>query len=121
MTFARFIFVQITCMALDAFVTWMLLSQVGVPVLLGKTLSSLLAAAFAVLYLRRRGAIASTRRFIVTSITLIVLLVSYGIFTLLLLRNPMLQWPLALIAASVAALLLSLIGYWRAPRSSPGR
>lgn len=118
MTFARFISVQITCMALDAFVTWMLLSQVGVPVLLGKTLSSLSAAAFAVLYLRRRGAIASTRRFIVTSITLISLLVSYGIFTLLLLRNPMLQWPLALIAASAAAQLLSLIGYWRAPRSS---
>ncbi|MDP9574122.1 UNVERIFIED_ORG: phosphoglycerol transferase MdoB-like AlkP superfamily enzyme [Agrobacterium larrymoorei] len=105
-------------MALDAFVTWMLLSQVGVPVLLGKTLSFLSTAAFAVLYLRRRGAIASTRRFIVASITLIPLLVSYGIFTLLLLRNPMLQWPLALIAAFVAALLLSLIGYWRAPRSS---
>ncbi len=121
MTFARFISVQITCMALDAFVTWMLLSQIGVPVLLGKTLSSLLAAAFAVLYLRRPRVIASTSRFILTSITLISLLVSYGIFTLLLLRNPMLQWPLALIAASVAALLLSLIGYWRAPRSSPGR
>lgn len=121
MTFLRFISVQITCMALDAFVTWMLVSQFGVPVLLGKTLSSLLAAAFAVLYLRRRGVIASARRFIVTSITLIVLLVSYSIFTLLLLRNPMLQWPLALIAASAAALLLSLIGYWRAPRSSPGR
>ncbi|KQM30714.1 hypothetical protein ASF03_19950 [Rhizobium sp. Leaf68] len=105
-------------MALDAFVTWMLLSQVGVPGLLGKTLSFLSTAAFAVLYLRRRGAIASTSRFIVTSITLISLLVSYGISTLLLLRNPMLQWPLALIAAFVAALLLSLIGYWRAPRSS---
>lgn len=121
MTFLRFISVQFTCMALDAFVTWMLLSQVGVPVLLGKTLSFLSTAAFAVLYLRRRGAIASTSRFIVTSITLISLLVSYGISTLLLLRNPMLQWPLALIAAFVAALLLSLIGYWRAPRSSPGR
>lgn len=121
MTFLRFISVQFTCMALDAFVTWMLLSQVGVPVLLGKTLSFLSTAAFAVLYLRRRGAIASTSRFIVTSITLISLLVSYGISTLLLLRNPMLQWPLALIAAVVAALLLSLIGYWRAPRSSPGR
>ncbi len=118
MTFLRFISVQFTCMALDAFVTWMLLSQVGVPVLLGKTLSFLSTAAFAVLYLRRRGAIASTSRFIVTSITLISLLVSYGISTLLLLRNPMLQWPLALIAAFVAALLLSLIGYWRAPRSS---
>lgn len=121
MTFLRFISVQFTCMALDAFVTWMLLSQVGVPVRLGKTLSFLSTAAFAVLYLRRRGAIASTSRFIVTSITLISLLVSYGISTLLLLRNPMLQWPLALIAAFVAALLLSLIGYWRAPRSSPGR
>ena len=121
MTFLRFISVQFTSMALDAFVTWMLLSQVGVPVLLGKTLSFLSTAAFAVLYLRRRGAIASTSRFIVTSITLISLLVSYGISTLLLLRNPMLQWPLALIAAFVAALLLSLIGYWRAPRSSPGR
>lgn len=121
MTFLRFISVQFTCMALDAFVTWMLLSQVGVPVLLGKTLSFLSTAAFAVLYLRRRGAIASTSRFIVTSITLISLLVSYGISTLLLLRNPMLQWPLALIAAVVAALLLSLIGYWGAPRSSPGR
>ena len=119
MTFARFISVQITCMALDAFVTWMLLSQVGVPVLLGKTLSSLLAAAFAILYLRRPGVLASTSRFILTSITLISLLVSFGIFTLLLVRNPMLQWPLALVAASVAALLLSLIGYWRAPRSSP--
>ncbi len=119
MTFLRFISVQFTCMALDAFVTWMLLSQVGVPVLLGKTLSFLSTAAFAVLYLRRRGAIASTSRFIVTSITLISLLVSYGISTLLLLRNPMLQWPLALIAAFVAALLLSLLGYWRAPRSSP--
>lgn len=118
MTFLRFISFQFTCMALDAFVTWMLLSQVGVPVLLGKTLSFLSTAAFAVLYLRRRGAIASTSRFIVTSITLISLLVSYGISTLLLLRNPMLQWPLALIAAFVAALLLSLIGYWRAPRSS---
>ena len=119
MTFARFISVQITCMALDAFVTWMLLSQVGVPVLLGKTLSSLLAAAFAILYLRRPGVLASTSRFILTSITLISLLVSFGIFTLLLVRNPMLQWPLDLVAASVAALLLSLIGYWRAPRSSP--
>ncbi|MGP4806429.1 hypothetical protein ACSV5G_21925 [Agrobacterium cavarae] len=118
MTFVRFISVQITCMALDAFVTWMLLSQFGVPVLLGKTLSSLSVAAFAFLYLRRPSIIASPSRFIVTSITLIVLLVSYGIFTVLLLRNPMLQWPLALIAASVAALLLSLIGYWRAPRLS---
>ncbi|PVE50842.1 hypothetical protein DC415_20895 [Agrobacterium tumefaciens] len=108
-------------MALDAFVTWMLLSQFGVPVLLGKTLSFLSTVAFAFLYLQRPGVLASTRRFIVTSMTLIVLLVSYGIFTLLLLRNPMLQWPLALIAASVAALLLSLIGYWRAPRSSPER
>jgi len=118
-TFARFISVQITCLALDAFVSWTLLSQFGATVLLGKTLSSLSTAAFAFLYLQRPSIIASPSRFIVTSITLISLLVSYGIFTLLLLRNPMLQWPLALIAASVASLLLSLIGYWRASRSSP--
>lgn len=119
MRFARFLSVQIASIALDALVTWLLLSLAGVPILLGKTISSLSAAIFAVVYLRRQDIVADTSRFILTSITLISLLVSYGMFVLLVLRNPTLQWPPAFGAATVAAFLLSVLGYWRARRLNP--
>jgi len=117
--FARFISFQIMVMALDALVTWLLVSKAGIPILLGKTIGTLSAAAFAVVYLRQVSVFANNSRFIAVSITLISLLVNYGMFTLLVLRNPILQWPLACGAATTAALLLSGIGYWRVHRFTP--
>lgn len=111
MTFGRFISVQTACIALDAFTTWVLLSQVGLAVLLGRTIGFLSAAALAAVCLRQNGA--TQGGVLSTSITLISLLVSYGMFSLLVLRNPFLHWPWAFAAAALAGLLLSLIGYWR--------
>ena len=119
MTFARFLSVQIICVALDAFVTWLFASQTGAPILLGRTIGALSASVFAVVYLRQTGILAEMGHFIATSVTLISLLVSFCMFTLLVLRNPILQWPLAFAASAVAALLLSFIGYLRARRLNP--
>lgn len=113
MTFSRFISVQTACIALDAFTTWVLLSQVGLAVLLGKTLGLLSAATLATVYLRQNSAPQGGGGVLSTSITLISLLVSYGMFSLLVLRNPFLHWPWAFAAAALAGLLLSLIGYRR--------
>ncbi|MEJ8308308.1 hypothetical protein [Agrobacterium larrymoorei] len=112
MTFGRFISVQTACIALDAFTTWVLLSQVGLAVLLSRTIGFLSAAALAAVRLRQNSA-TQGGGVLSTSITLISLLVSYGMFTLLVLRNPFLHWPWAFAAAALAGLLLSLIGYWR--------
>lgn len=49
-------------------------------------------------------------------ISSISILVNYGLFALILTRNPMLQWPMLLLATSVAALLLGSFGYQRATR-----
>lgn len=113
MTFARFIFVQIACTALDLLVTWLLVSPAGAAVFVSRTIGAVSAAAFAIVYLRQVSIAAGKSGFVATSITLISLLVSYGVFTLLLQRNPILQWPLAFAAATLAAFFLSLIGYWR--------
>lgn len=112
MTFSRFISVQTACIALDAFTTWVLLSQVGLAVLPGKTLGLLSAATLATVCLRQNSA-PQGGGILSTSITLISLLVSYGMFALLVLRNPFLHWPWAFAAAALAGLLLSLIGYRR--------
>lgn len=42
--------------------------------------------------------------------------VSFGLFALILTRNPMIQWPVAFAAGSIAALALAALGYIRATR-----
>ncbi|WP_296078618.1 hypothetical protein [uncultured Agrobacterium sp.] len=114
MELGRLLLLQVFCAALDAGTTWLLWSRIDISVVLARIAGACLAAILIVFFCRRAPEFRGIGRFLATSISLTCLLVSYGIFALLMLRNPVLQWPLAFAAASGASLLLSWIGYWRA-------
>ena len=86
----------------------------GLDVFLARLLG--VSIAFAALFMvqmraRRRHASPTTLATIISGITLIV---SFGLFALILTRNPAVQWPIAFIVASVASLALGIFGYRRA-------
>lgn len=69
--------------------------------------------AVAIHYVARTHTAGKTLAFV---ISLISACVSFGLFALILTRNPMIQWPVAFAAGSIAALALAALGYIRATR-----
>lgn len=116
MGLGRFLLFQLLCAVLDAGTTWLLVSSTDIPVVLARMAGGVVAATLIVLFYNKASKFGGIGRLLATSISVTCLVVSYGIFVLLMLRNPILQWPLAFVAASVAAVLLSWIGYRRARR-----
>lgn len=116
--FLRFIVVGATGFLVDMGVLWLLLTFTPLGPLAGR----IVAIAFALLstwQLNRRFTFGASKRAVVVEgfrygfIGAITSLVNYGVYAGLLLAAPLLSPYVALIAASVAAMLFSFFGYSR--------
>ncbi len=74
------------------------------------------ALALMVIQISRKLLVSKGFGLLAASISSTVVLLNYGLFFLILLRNPMLQWPAVFLVTSIAALFLGGFGYRRGLR-----
>lgn len=105
-----FIVLNIALAAFDGLATYGLITATGLNFVAARLLGLCITFVSLVLFqhsARRKYALA-------TIISCITMLVSFGLFALILTRNPAIQWPIAFIVASLASLVLGVFGYRRA-------
>jgi len=101
---------NIALVAFDGLATYGLIGIAGLDIIVARLLGLCVAFVSLVLfqrYAQRKDALA-------TVISGITILVGFGLFALILTRNPAIQWPIAFIVASLASLVLGVFGYRRA-------
>lgn len=107
-----FLIFNVVLLALDAVVTFAVRASetIHVPIagLVG-VFAALMTIQFSRKWLKRQGF-----GLLAATASSVIVLVNYGLFALILMRNPMLQWPAVFLATSLAALLLGGLGYRRA-------
>ncbi|WP_320200164.1 hypothetical protein RMR16_014705 [Agrobacterium sp. rho-13.3] len=106
-----FIVLNAAFVVVDGVVTYGLVDFASINVLVARFFGALFAVVGISIILRRTHPSGS---FLATAISTMTIIVSYGLFALILARNPILQWPVAYATSAVAALLLGAIGYRRA-------
>ncbi len=114
MNLPAFIVITVAFTVLDGLLTLALSTGSGLDIIFARLLSvaiTLACLAYTLNRLRRAAAVGGVLLMIVSIISTCV---SFGIFALIISRNPSVQWPIAFIAASFGGLALAVIGHLRA-------
>jgi hypothetical protein len=106
-----FIVLNAAFVVVDGVVTYGLINFATMNVIVARFFGALFAVVGIAIILRRTHPSGS---FLASAISIMTIIVSYGLFALILARNPILQWPVAFVTSALAALLLGAIGYRRA-------
>ncbi|WHA42950.1 hypothetical protein [Agrobacterium larrymoorei] len=113
-----FLLFYAACAAVDAGLTWLFLWSGEISVLVARAFGAASAITCFVFVQRRFLKKRPVGPLLAGSIGTVSTIVSYGLFALLLSRNPLLQWYVPFLAATLAALILCGLGYWRASKIS---
>lgn len=113
-----FLLFYAACAAVDAGLTWLFLWSGEISVLVARALGAAGAIMCFVFFQRHFFKKRPVGPLLAGSIGIVSTIVSYGLFALLLFRNTLLQWYVPFLAATLAALILCGLGYWRASKLS---
>ncbi len=111
-----FILVTVGFTVLDGLLTLALSAGSGLGIMLARLLSVAIITPCLAYTLNRMQRAAPAGGVLLTIFSVISTGVSVGIFVLIILRNPFVQWPVAFLAASCGGLALAITGYLRARR-----
>ncbi|SCX21270.1 hypothetical protein [Agrobacterium rosae] len=115
-----FILINAVSIVMDGFITLAISIGSNLDVTIARLLSvaiTLPCLAYALNHLQRAAPSGGVLLIVLSGISTCV---SFGIFALIITRNPFLQWPMAFLAASCGGLALAVAGYIRA-RKKVGR
>lgn len=110
-----FLFCALT--ALDGALSYVFVTHYGFGPVLARALSAALsyaALATALFYLGRPSSISL---FSALAVSFISLVVSLAVFSLIIIRNPAVHWPIAFVAGAIASLAFAAFGYARAAKA----
>lgn len=111
-----FILLHVAFIVVDGLLTLSMLTVLAGSIFLARlfgVIAGYIFLAVAIHYGARRHTVGKTLAIVISFISACV---SFGLFALILTRNPIIQWPAAFAAGSMAALALAALGYIRATR-----
>ncbi|NTE85209.1 hypothetical protein [Agrobacterium rubi] len=114
MNLPAFFVITVAFTVLDGLLTFALSAGSGLDIVFARLLSVAVTVpclAYTLNHLQRAAPMGGVLLMVVSVISTCV---SFGIFALIISRNPFVQWPIAFIAASFGGLALAVIGYLRA-------
>ncbi|NTF06259.1 hypothetical protein G6L37_08790 [Agrobacterium rubi] len=114
MNLLAFIAITVAFTVLDGLLTLAISTGSGLDIIFARLLSLAITLPCLAYTLNRMLRAAPVGGVLLVIVSIISTCVSFGIFALIISRNPFVQWPIAFIAASFGGLALAGIGYLRA-------
>ncbi|GAK70431.1 hypothetical protein RRU01S_12_00140 [Agrobacterium rubi TR3 = NBRC 13261] len=109
-----FIVITVSFTVLDGLLTLALSTGSGLDIVFARLLSVAITLPCLAYTLNRLQRAAPVGGVLLMIVSVISTCVSFGVFALIISRNPFVQWPIAFIAASFGGLALAVTGYLRA-------
>ena len=111
-----FILLHLAFIMVDGLLTLTMLTVLPGSILVARLFGVIAGYIFLAVAIHHVARMHTTGKTLAIVISLISACVSFGLFALILTRNPIIQWPVAFAAGSIAALALAALGYIRATR-----
>ena len=117
MALVFFILLHSICAIIDFAVTWAFATAANIDLFVSRLIGASTAFVVAIYATRRRLNSSRLNSTLPLTISTTIFIVSYALFSLMMVRNPQLQWPVVFAATSIAALVLGGFGYARSLKS----